>query len=152
MPLMRYFVFVGAALLALLFVAGKAFPTLPAAQVADNANSAADLPMIRIHTDRKWPERVVFDTSVPTIVPVQTHIAKNEAGVAAPAQVASNSAADSSTKATSRDAFAQLVPSDVKKPGPKPQQKRKIAKKHVAPPTMMVAQRPQFGLFANNIW
>jgi hypothetical protein len=145
MPLMRYFLFVGAALLALLFVAGEAFPTFPAAQVT---NTAADLPMIRIHSDRKWPERVVFDTSIPTFVPAQTQVAKNEAGVAAPVQVAANS----STKVVARDAFAQLVPSDVKKPGPKPQQKRKVAKRHVAPPTMMVAQRPQFGLFANNIW
>jgi hypothetical protein len=150
MPLMRYFVFVGTALLAMLFVAGVAFPTLPATQVAE---TAADLPMIRIHTDRKWPERVVLDTSVPAFVPIQTQMAKNEAGVAAPAQVAANSAVvESSTKVTARDAFAQLVPSDPKKPVPKPQQKRKVAKKHVAPPTMLVAQRPQFGLFANNIW
>jgi hypothetical protein len=149
---MRYFLFVGAALLALLFVAGVAFPTLPAAPVTNAANSAADLPMIRIHSDRKWPERVVFDTGVPTLGPAQTQIARNEAGVAAPAQVAANSAADSSTKATARDAFAQLVPSDLKKPAPKPLQKRKVVKRHVAPPTMMVAQRPQFGLFANNIW
>jgi len=149
MPLMRYFVFVGAALLALLFVAGEAFPTLPDAQAT---NTAADLPMIRIHSDRKWPERVVFDTSVPTFVPAQTQIAKNEAGVAAPAEVAANSAVNSSTKVTAREAFAQLVPSDLKKPDSKPQRKRKIAKRRVAPPTMLVAQRPQFGLFANNIW
>jgi hypothetical protein len=149
MPLMRYFLFVGAALLALLFVAGEAFPTLPAVEVS---NTAADLPMIRIHSDRKWPERVVFDTSIPTFVPAQTQIAKNEPGVAAPAQVAVNSAVDGSTKVTARDAFAQLVPSDLKKPDPKPQRKRRIAKRRVAPPTMLVAQRPQFGLFANNIW
>jgi hypothetical protein len=157
MPVMRYFMFVGAALLALLFVAGVAFPTLPAAPVTDAANTAADLPMIRIHSDRKWPERVIFDTSVPTLVPAQARIAKNEAGATAaaavaPAQVAANSAVDSSTKATAQDAFAQLVPSDMKKASPKPQQKRKVAKRHVAPPTMLVAQRPQFGLFANNLW
>jgi hypothetical protein len=150
MPLMRYFLYVGAALLALLFVAGEAFPTLPVAPVAEAANTAADVPMIRIHTDRKWPERVVFDTSAPTIVPAQTHIATNEAGVAAPV-----TAADASIKVTARDAFAQLVPTDLKKPSPKPQQKRKVAKRRVVPPTaptMLVAQRPQFGLFANNIW
>jgi hypothetical protein len=150
MPVMRYFLYVGAALLALLFVAGEAFPTLPVAPAAQAANTAADVPMIRIHTDRKWPERVVFDTSAPTIVPAQTHIATNEAGVAAPL-----TAADISIKVTARDAFAQLAPADLKKPSPKPQQKRKVAKRHVVPPTaptMLVAQRPQFGLFANNIW
>ncbi len=152
MPVMRYFLYVGAALLALLFVAGEAFPTLPVTPTptAEAANAAADVPMIRIRTDRKWPERVVFDTSAPTIVPTQTQMAKNETGAAAPVTVA-----DASTKVTARDAFAQLVPADVKKPAVKPQQKRKVAKRRVAPPaapTMLVAQRPSFGLFANNIW
>jgi hypothetical protein len=150
MPLMRYFLYVGAALLVLLFAAGETFPTLPGTLAAQGTDTAADLPMIRIHTDRKWPERVVLDTSAPTIVPVQTHIATNEAGVAAPVPMA-----DASTRVTARDAFAQLVPADLKKPSPKPQQKRRVAKRRVAPPsapTMLVAQRPQFGLFANNIW
>jgi hypothetical protein len=150
MPVMRYFLYVGAALLAMLFVAGEAFPTLPVTPAAQATNTAADLPMIRIHTDRKWPERVVFDTSAPTIVPTQTQIAKNQAGAAVPVTVA-----DASAKVTARDAFAQLVPTDLKKPVLKPQQKRKVAKRRVAPPTaptMLVAQRPQFGLFANNIW
>jgi hypothetical protein len=150
MPVMRYFLYVGAALLVLLFVAGEAFPTLPVTPAAQGTSAAADLPMIRIHTDRKWPERVVFDTSAPTIVPPQTHIATNEAGAAVPI-----TAADASIKVTARDAFAQLVPTDLKKPSPKPQQKRKVAKRRVVPPTaptMLVAQRPQFGLFANNIW
>jgi hypothetical protein len=154
MPLMRYFLYVGAALLALLFVAGEAFPTLPVAPAAEAANTAADVPMIRIHTDRKWPERVVFDTSIPTIAPTRTQMAKNEASVAVPAQVAQ--VADVSTKVTARDAFAQLVPTDLKKSDPKPQQKRKIAKKRAAPPAVQLAQqqqqRPQFGFFANNIW
>jgi hypothetical protein len=150
MPVMRYFLYVGAALLVLLFVAGQAVPTLPVASEAEGTSTAADLPMIRIHTDRKWPERVVFDTSAPTIVPAQTHIAKSEAGVAAPVPVA-----DASTKVTAREALAQLVPTDAKKPSPKPQQKRKVAKRRVAPPTaptMLFAQRPPFGLFANNLW
>jgi hypothetical protein len=149
MPVMRYFLYVGAALLVLLFVAGAALPTLPVAPVAQGTNTAADLSVIRIHTDRKWPERVVFDTSAPTVVPVQTQTAKNETGVVAPAPVA-----DASTKVAARDAFAQLVPTDLKKPSPKPQQKRKVAKRRVAPPapTMLAAQRPQFGLFANNLW
>src|SRR5258705_13744458 len=29
----------------------------------------ADKPIIRIKTDRKWPERIVFDASAPTLVP-----------------------------------------------------------------------------------
>jgi hypothetical protein len=143
MPVLRYFVFVGAALLALLFVVAEAFPVLPTAQnggVTDTA--AADVPMIRIHTDRKWPERVVFDTSAPTIIPATV--------AAVPVPPAPSAVADAGTKVTARDAFAQLTPSDLKKV--KPQPKRKIAKGHVAPPPMQVAQRPQFGLFAINLW
>jgi hypothetical protein len=152
MPVMRYFLYVGAALLALLFVAGEVFPTVPAESAVQGTRALADVPMIRIHTDRKWPERVVFDTSIPTIVPARTQMAKNEASVAVPAQVAQ--VADVSTKVTARDAFAQLVPTDLKKPDPKPQPKRKIAKKRAAPPAVQFAQqqRPQFGFFANNIW
>jgi len=67
MPLTRYFLLVGGVLLALLFVADAYLPKLP---LADTAN--ADLPVIRIHTDRKWPAPVVYDTSLPTIVPAQT--------------------------------------------------------------------------------
>lgn len=152
MPVLRYFVFVGAALLTLLFVIGEAFPALPAARGTDTA--AADQPMIRIHSDRKWPDRVVFDTSVPTIVPAAmaaipapTRTANNETRAAASADVA-----DVAPKMTARDAFAQLAPSDLKKIEPKRQQKRRIAKRHVAPAPIQVAQRPQFGLFANNIW
>jgi hypothetical protein len=151
MPVMRYFLFVGAALLALLLVAGAVFPTAPAESAAQDTRVASDLSVIRIHSDRKWPERVVFDTSIPTIVPARTQLAKNEAVVAVPAA----QVADTSTKVTARDAFAQLVPTDLKKPDPKPQQKRKIAKKRAAPPAVLLAQqqpRPQFGFFANNIW
>jgi hypothetical protein len=154
MPVMRYFLFVGAALLALLLVAAEVFPTAPAESAVQGTSTASDLSVIRIHTDRKWPERVVFDTSIPTLVPARTQLAKNEASVAVPAQVAQ--VADVSTKVTARDAFAQLVPTDLKKPDPKPQQKRKIAKKRAAPPAVLFAQqqqqRPQFGFFANNIW
>jgi len=151
MPVMRYFLFVGMALLALLLVAGEVFPTAPAESAVQGTSTASDLSVIRIHSDRKWPERVVFDTSIPTIVPARTQMAKNEPIVAVPAQ-----AADTSTKMTARDAYAQLAPTDLKKPDPKPQQKRKIAKRRVAPPAVLVAQqqpRPQpFGFFANNIW
>jgi hypothetical protein len=149
MPVGRYFLFVGGVLLALLFISDAYLPQLPV-----TASAAADMPMIRIHSDRKWPERIVFDTTIRPAAPVQ--IAKTEAVVpaAAPANVA-----DMSTKVRVRDAFAQLPfdskqaqSSDPKKPEPKLPPKRKVAKRHVAPPTMQVAQQPQFGFFANNTW
>ncbi len=144
MPVLRYFIFVGAALIALLFVVSAALPSAPAAVAS---NSATDLTSIRIHSDRKWPERVVFDTNAPTIVPAATQTASMTPPAAAHQQIA-----DTSTKVTARDAFAQATPSDLKKPAAKPVQKRRVAKRRVAPQTIVVAQRPQFGLFANNIW
>ena len=143
MPLVRYFLYVGAVLLALIFVVDKAFPTPPADQVANAAAAASDTPMIRIHTDRKWPERVEFDTSAPTIVPVP---AQTAALAAAPMQAAN------AQPNPARDAFAQLTPPDAKKADAKAPQKRKVARRRVSPPPMQMAQRPQFGLFGNTIW
>jgi hypothetical protein len=145
MPLARYFVLVGGVLLALLFVADAVLPKLP---VPDG--TVTDLPAIRIHSDRKWPERVVFDTSLPASAP--TMAAKVAADVPAPVEVV-----DTSEKARVRDAFALLQPpepkqskaSDPKKPEPNLQRKRKIAKKRLAPPMILVAQQPRFGFFGN---
>jgi hypothetical protein len=145
MPVARYFFFVGVALLALLFVSDAVLPKLP---VADKTDTAADLPMIRIQSDRKWPERIVFDTRVPAFTPAQVAKAEAAAPVPHPPTVA-----DVSAKLRVREAFAQIQPSDLKKPEPAPKpRKRKIAKKRVAPPTVLVAQQRQFGFFANNGW
>lgn len=136
MLVVRYFFYVGGVLLALLFVSDAYLPKSPAMERADG-----DLPVIRIHSDRKWPERVVFDTSRPAIVPPQTQAV---AAVQPPAN-----APEFSAKARVREAFAQFVPPEPKKPAPKVQHKRKIAQRHAAPPMMLVAQQPQFGLFGN---
>jgi hypothetical protein len=146
MPLARYFVFVGGVLLALLFVVDAVLPQLPAAD-ANRTDTGADKPIIRIHSDRKWPERVVFDTNILTIVPAQT--VKAEVVVPAPVPA---TAVDVSAKARVREAFAQFVPPEPKKPEPKLQRKRKIAKNHVAPPMVVVAQQPRFGFFDNSTW
>lgn len=58
MPLMRYFLWVGGTLVALMFIADAYGPKLPATEMA-----ATDLPVIRIQSDQKWPDRVVYDTS-----------------------------------------------------------------------------------------
>lgn len=143
MPVARYFFYVGGVLLALLFISDAVLPKLP---VEVRADAGPDRSVIRISSDRKWPERVVFDTSLPTITPVQT--AKTESVAPAPATVA-----DMSAKARVRESFAQLVPPDLKKPDPKPQPKRKIAKRRVAPPMMMqVAQQRHFGFFDTGAW
>ncbi len=143
MLLARYFLSVGGVLLALLFVADAVVPKLPAA-ATDRNDTDTDKAVIRIHSDRKWPERVVFDTSTPTtILPAQT--ANVEAVVPPPTPVA-----DVSTKTRVREAFARFAPPESKKPEAKLQRKRKIARSRVAPPMIQVAQQPRFGFF--NTW
>ena len=66
LPLAQYFLRVGGVLFALLLALNAYLPKLP---VADRAQ--ANLSVIRIHSDRKWPERVVFDTRIQAIIPAQ---------------------------------------------------------------------------------
>jgi hypothetical protein len=144
MPLARYFFFVGGILLALLFAIDAGAPKLP---VAERVDAAVDMPAQRIRSDRKWPERVVFDTSLPTIVPAQTQTVEAEPPVAA-----QPTAADVSAKTRVRETFAQFRPEDEKKPEAKPVPKRKIAKRRAAPRMMLVEQQPRFGFFGNSTW
>src|SRR5258706_3734272 len=67
MPTARYFIIVGGTLAALLFIASWCLPT-PPAMFADQP-LALDRAIIRIKSERKWPEKVVLDTSQPTIAP-----------------------------------------------------------------------------------
>jgi len=150
MLLARYFLYVGGALLALLLVVSAELPQAP---VTPSTDSAADMPAIRINSDRKWPAKVVLDTNAPTIVPTQT--ASNTIDVKAPVV-----AAQVAPQAAAREALAQLAPSDLKKtsirkPEPKLRQRHKVARRHIYPPPMMVAQqRPPFGFgfFGSRIW
>jgi hypothetical protein len=145
MPLMRYFVFVGGALLALLLIANAWLPALPAAQGSRSA-SAVDLSVIRIHSDTKWPERVVFDTSLPTIAPA--------VAVAAAQPAQKNAAAEPPRGQQVREAYAQLRPnpSELRKPELK-RKRRAVAKNYyAAPPRMLVAQQRPMGFFGNNVW
>src|SRR5258705_4440481 len=59
MPLLRYFTFVGGALLTLLFVASWYFPEVETIKHNDVAK-----PGIRITSDRVGPPRIDFDTRV----------------------------------------------------------------------------------------
>src|SRR5260370_10755937 len=62
----RYFIFVGGTLAALLLIAGWCLPTPPAMFAKQ---LVIDRSIIRIKSARKWPEKVVLDTSQPTITP-----------------------------------------------------------------------------------
>jgi hypothetical protein len=147
MPLARYFVIVGGVLLALLFIA-DAF--LPKFEVAERVT--VNLPVIRIHSDRKWPERIVYDTSLPTIVPAQFQI--REANVLAPTMPTHVS--DTSKQ---REAFAQMrtsEPSRLQLSGPRKREQKslgsKVAKRRVVSPMVLVSRQTQFGWFGSSMW
>jgi hypothetical protein len=65
-PIARYFIFVGGTLAALLLIADWSLPT-PPAMFANQL--VIDRSIIRIKSARKCPEKVVLDTSQPTITP-----------------------------------------------------------------------------------
>jgi hypothetical protein len=160
MPIFRYFMFVGGALLVLLFAVDYVLPSGQATQATATASN--DQPPIRIRSDRHLPDRVVLDTSQPTIpAPV---VAAAVVAPRPPVQESMSPAlADMSAKARVRETFAQFTPA-----APKPeaatakktpvQPKRRVARAHPAPQfgpqfgrPMMVAQQPHFGLF-NMTW
>ena len=146
MPVARYFLFVGGVLLALLLAIDALVPQQTV--VASQAASSIDKTVVRIRSDQKLPERVVYDTNLPTIVPSQVAVAP----AAAPAL------ADATAQARVRETFAQFVPGEAKKPEPQGQRKRKIAKPRpaapmqFAQPQMRVAQQSQFGFFGGPRW
>lgn len=87
MPIGRYFVFVGSVLLGLLFLSDRYLPE----RNPPLARADLDRSIIRIHSKHKWPEAVVYDTTLPTIVPPVA-------------------AAGISPERSLREAFAQLPP------------------------------------------
>ena len=66
MPIARYFMFVGATLAALLLIADWCLPTPPAMFAKQ---LVIDRSIIRIKSAHKWPQKIVLDTSQPTITP-----------------------------------------------------------------------------------
>ena len=150
MPVARYFLFVGGVLLALLLAIDAIVPQQ--AVVATQAAPSVNKTVVRIRSDQKLPERVVYDTSLPTIVPPTV----TAQAVAPP--VPAVASADAATQARVRETFAQFVPAEAKKPEAQVQRKRKVAKSRPAPPMqlaqpqMRVAQQSHFGFFGGSNW
>ena len=119
-PIGRYVAFVGSLLLAVLVIADWYLPMAPAQSVTSREAE----PIIRIKSDRKWPERIVFDTSAPTIIPEK------------PAVVA-----DAPVTNPPREALALLTQAPAVSKTPMPvRTERKVAKR--APRTGWAAYRP----------
>jgi hypothetical protein len=119
-PIARYFILVGGTLVALLFIAGRYSPAPPA--MLSNQTTVFDEIIIRIKSERKWPEKTVLDTSRPTITP----LAVEERPVAQLVPPPSNELGDQS----SLEARAQWKP-DTRPPAvshPTSQIKRRVAR------------------------
>ena len=147
MPLAQYFSFVGGVLLALLFILDARFPKLPAA-----SKSKVYPPVIRIYSDHKWPERIVYDTSLPTIV--STSIAGTEDIIQATETVAAVS-----TYAKERTAYAMLTPSgeqlqtsNAKMRELKSRHQAKNIRRRSPAPRFVLARHPQFGWLGRHFW
>jgi hypothetical protein len=146
MPLARYFLYVGGVLLALLLVLDASLPKSPKPEQAH-----ANLPVIRIHSMEKLPERVVYDTALPTRAP--SAVASLEAGVQPLAMVP-----DVSVGTKEREAFAQLHSPEFKtlqRRDPdarerKSQRPRKFARKGMS--RLAMARPSQFGWFGKSFW
>lgn len=121
MPLFRYFVFVGGALMTLLFAIDLFSPKA----VQDSGISSSgmvDKSALRIRSEQKWPERIVFDTTQPIVT---------RTALAAPSEQAApavHEPAEISAKARVRETFAQFVPVEPKKAESNGPRKRKTAK------------------------
>ncbi|OAE98580.1 hypothetical protein AYJ54_34080 [Bradyrhizobium centrolobii] len=151
MPLTAYFWKIGAVLLALLFVADFCLPKLPI-----TVNGAADRPAIRIHSDQKWPERVVLDTNSPPVVAPEA-VATNIETAAPP--VLTRPSATKSDRSSTADALA-LLP----RPGSRSaestdhkQQRRSHhvstrTKGHVTPRPIPAVPQTQFAWFGFRYW
>jgi hypothetical protein len=134
----------------MLLVAGAWLPSLPVVEPVETPRMK-----IRIHTEMKLPERVVFDTSMPAV----THTVKPAtAEIGTPTLP---SADDVSAKA--REAFAQLQSSDVSKSKPAdtkrpelksaPLRKSETRKRAAAPRKVRLArQQHQFDWFGGRMW
>jgi hypothetical protein len=137
MPVARYFLFAGGALIALLF-ALDAFSPKAVADNPGHASAGVEKATLRIRSDVKWPERIVFDTSQPTIVPK-----------AAPAQVVAlagpEPAPEISAKSRVRETFAQFVPVEPKQAETPVQRKRKIVKARPSQPMRFAQQSRYYG-------
>jgi hypothetical protein len=138
MPLAAYFWKVGAVLLALLFVADY---WLPRAPTVDQA--AVDRPAILIHSDRKWPESIVFDTQSPVIV------------AAAPVAEATVTVAQS----PAANSFAMLPKPDTRPPETVDRKRQRkmlhVAarpRRNVQPQMLLAARQGQFGWFGFRTW
>jgi hypothetical protein len=130
MPVGRYFLYIGGALLALLFIADWWLPSLG----SGSAPSDVDRTTIRIHSVQKWPNAVVIDTTLPTIVPPPVAMA----AAPAPPPPAARPAREAFALA---EATPEIKPAEAAKPARPHVRRARVARA----PTGQVAGYDMFG-------
>ena len=152
MPVARYFLFVGGVLLALLLAIDALVPQQ--AVVASQAAPSVDKTVVRIRSDQKPPERVVYDTSLPTIVPPQAVTAQAVVPAAAPAPLPWPTPPP-------RPVCGRPLPSSSRQRRRSPSRRFSVSARSpravrpadaVAQPQMRVAQQSHFGFFGGSNW
>jgi hypothetical protein len=126
MPIGRYIAWVGTSLLALLFVANWFLPQ----SLAEPTGHETNRPTIRIASMQQPPERIVIDTSLPTIVPPPT-LAADPISDEQPPQVQSYASITSHATVTGAEKTKKA----------RKKQVNQVASKHPppAPPAIVVA-------------
>ncbi|MGY4508640.1 hypothetical protein [Bradyrhizobium sp. USDA 3650] len=128
MPLIRYFVFTGGALLALLYLADYYL----AGPVSAAAETGPDLSIARIHSAQTWPEKIVFDTNVRQIPLTKT--------VASTSDAAAPVAPDGTRQAFAMAAQPAAEPRQAKAAAPN----KRVAERHRRRQPSRMAARSQF--------
>ena len=147
MPLARYFLFIGAMLVAVLVIADAFLPKMPATEGVKPHH-----PVILLYSDERWPERVEFDTSVQMVNSAQLATAEvgtsSAQAVAAENSVKAPEAPDTDRPINTRDAFAELRQGNMPKPqsaGPKklgPENQRKTVRRQASQRMRLVWRQP----------
>jgi hypothetical protein len=78
-PIARYFIVVGSALIVLLLIAGWSLPETPSG--FSGRPEIIERAAIRIRSEHKWPEKVVLDTNQPTFSPRPIEVMQNHQSV-----------------------------------------------------------------------
>ena len=129
MPLMKYVVFVGSALVLLLLAMNWLLPD----PTAEPIYSSIERPVIRVNSIEKLPERVVFDTNMPYMAPPPNVIR----GAAQPIQSAFMFEQKAPGLLPTLSILAQVAP---KKPiTAKRDPAKKVVTNRVAPPAPIAA-------------
>jgi hypothetical protein len=108
-PIGRYFLVMGSILFAMLFIAERYWPAVTSPTFAE---ARFDRSIIRVQSAHRWPERIVFDTSVPTLVPLPAAVTSAAPIIARPpleafAQVPMSKVAGSSSPVKRKRKFVK---------------------------------------------